>query len=204
MQGTLNVVEAAGQLRGAGRVHLDRRGAVRRRGADADRARSAIPAPLSPYGASKWAAEAYVEHVVAVVGHPARGVPARQRVRPAPEPARRGRRGGDLRPPPVHRRGAQAVRPRHADARLRVRRRRRRARCWPRPGARARTTSPPASRRTWRPSGASSSAPPASRSSRELADLRPGELTHSCLDISLRRARAGLARRRCRSPRGCG
>ncbi len=35
VQGTLNVVEAAGRMRRPGRVHLDRRRAVRRRGADA-------------------------------------------------------------------------------------------------------------------------------------------------------------------------
>ena len=38
----------------------------------------------------------------------------------------------------------------------------------------------------------------------ELADLRPGELEHSCLDTSLAAAGAGLAAPRCRSPKGCG
>ena len=60
VEGTLNVVEAAGPLRRAGRVHLDRRRALRRRGADAHR-RGADPAAAVPYGASKWAAEAYVK-----------------------------------------------------------------------------------------------------------------------------------------------
>ena len=59
VRGTLNVVEAATRHRRSRRLHLDRRRAVRRPRADAD-ARGPPPAPLSPYGASKWAAEAYV------------------------------------------------------------------------------------------------------------------------------------------------
>ncbi len=59
VQGTLNVVDAANKRGDPGRVHLDRGRAVRRRGAAADR-RAADPKPLSPYGASKLAGESYV------------------------------------------------------------------------------------------------------------------------------------------------
>ena len=96
VRGTLNVVEAARELRRAGRVHLDRRGAVRRRRRRCRRREDRIPAPLSPYGASKWAAEAYVQDLVALVGHTPRGLQAGQRLRPAPEPARRGGGRRDL------------------------------------------------------------------------------------------------------------
>ena len=61
-----------------------------------------IPAPLAPYGASKWAAEAYVNTWSLSCRHPQRGLPARQRLRAPPEPARRGRRRGDLQRAPVH------------------------------------------------------------------------------------------------------
>ncbi len=60
-----------------------------------------IPAPLSPYGASKWAAEAYVNTWSSRRRRAPRGLPARQRLRPAPKPPRRGRRGRDLQPPPA-------------------------------------------------------------------------------------------------------
>ncbi len=59
VQGTLNVVESAGRV-GAPVVFTSTGGALY--GDDAPRPTSEerIPAPLSPYGASKWAAEAYV------------------------------------------------------------------------------------------------------------------------------------------------
>ncbi len=60
VRGTLNVVEAAG-ICGAPVVFTSTGGALY--GDDAPRPTSEqqIPAPLSPYGASKWAAEAYVK-----------------------------------------------------------------------------------------------------------------------------------------------
>ena len=135
MKGTLNVVEVAGRLRRAGRVHLHRRRAVRRRCADADR-RGPHPGAAVALRRLEVGRRGVREHVVAVLRHPARRVQARQRVRPAAEPARRGRRGGDLLPPPVHR-----ARRRSCTARAR-----RRAttctwatwsaRCWPRRGKR--------------------------------------------------------------------
>ncbi len=59
MQGTLNVVEAAGQP-GAPVVFTSTGGALYGDDAPMPTAEDRIPAPLSPYGASKWAAEAYV------------------------------------------------------------------------------------------------------------------------------------------------
>ena len=82
------------------------------------------PAPLSPYGASKWAAEAYVKTWSLAGGRAQRGGAARQRVRAPPEPARRGGRGGDLQPPAVRGRAPEAVRARQAHEGLRVRGRR--------------------------------------------------------------------------------
>ncbi len=60
VRGTLNVVELAGRYR-APTVFTSTGGALY--GDDAPRPTSEerIPAPLSPYGASKWAAEAYVK-----------------------------------------------------------------------------------------------------------------------------------------------
>ena len=202
VQGTLNVLEAAGRCRRAGRVHLDRRRAVRRRGADAHR-RGADPRAAVALRRVEVGGGGVREHVVAVVGHPARRLPAGQRLRPAPEPARRGRRGGDLRPPPVHRharRSCSATARRRATTSTSAMSS---ARCWRRRGARAPTTSPPASRPTWRASGASCSEAAGKQIEPELADLRPGELHAQLPGHRPRRARARLAGRRCRSPRGC-
>ena len=144
-QGTLNVL--AGGRRATARRSCSPRPAGRSTATTrrCRRPRTAIPAPLSPYGASKWAGEAYVK--------PGRcppasrtPLPARQRLRAAPEPARRGRRGRDLHRPPVHRPRADALRPRRADARLRVRARRRR-RLRAASGTAACSTWPP----RWRP-----------------------------------------------------
>jgi UDP-glucose 4-epimerase len=60
VRGTLNVVEAAGRC-GASVVFTSTGGALYGDGAAMPTAETAIPAPLSPYGASKWAAEAYVK-----------------------------------------------------------------------------------------------------------------------------------------------
>jgi UDP-glucose 4-epimerase len=57
--GTLNVVDAAGKL-GAPVVFTSTGGALYGDDAPMPTSEDRIPAPLSPYGASKWAAEAYV------------------------------------------------------------------------------------------------------------------------------------------------
>ncbi len=59
VQGTLNVVETAGRI-GAPVVFTSTGGALYGDDAPMPTAEDRIPAPLSPYGASKWAAEAYV------------------------------------------------------------------------------------------------------------------------------------------------
>jgi UDP-glucose 4-epimerase len=60
VQGTLNVVEAAGGV-GAPVVFTSTGGALYGDDAPMPTPEDRIPAPLSPYGASKWAAEAYVK-----------------------------------------------------------------------------------------------------------------------------------------------
>jgi UDP-glucose 4-epimerase len=60
VRGTLNVVEAAGRC-GASVVFTSTGGALYGDEAAMPTPETAIPAPLSPYGASKWAAEAYVK-----------------------------------------------------------------------------------------------------------------------------------------------
>ena len=185
VQGTLNVRRGGRQLRRARRLHLDRRRAVRGRRADADAARTAFPAPLSPYGASKWAAEAYVKtwslssgipHAVCRLGNVY-----------GPRQSPHGEAGvvaifaqhlyTDSAP--------EALRPRQADARLRVRRRRRQraagrvGKCGHLQHRHRRRD-----RRDDRLERAAASVAGSAASSRELADLRPGELKHSRLDIS--------------------
>ncbi|HEY4895319.1 MAG TPA: NAD-dependent epimerase/dehydratase family protein [Solirubrobacteraceae bacterium] len=59
VQGTLNVLEAAGAC-GASVVFTSTGGALYGDEAPRPTSEERIPAPLSPYGASKWAAEAYV------------------------------------------------------------------------------------------------------------------------------------------------
>jgi UDP-glucose 4-epimerase len=59
VKGTLNVVEAAGRS-GASVVFTSTGGALYGDEAPMPTGEDRIPAPLSPYGASKWAAEAYV------------------------------------------------------------------------------------------------------------------------------------------------
>lgn len=59
VQGTLNVLEAAGRV-GAPVVFTSTGGALYGDDAPMPTPEDRIPAPLSPYGASKWAAEAYV------------------------------------------------------------------------------------------------------------------------------------------------
>jgi UDP-glucose 4-epimerase len=60
VRGTLNVVEAAGRC-GASVVFTSTGGALYGDEAPMPTGEDRIPAPLSPYGASKWAAEAYVK-----------------------------------------------------------------------------------------------------------------------------------------------
>jgi UDP-glucose 4-epimerase len=60
VRGTLNVVEAAGEC-GASVVFTSTGGALYGDEAPMPTSEEQIPAPLSPYGASKWAAEAYVK-----------------------------------------------------------------------------------------------------------------------------------------------
>ncbi|HEY2142128.1 MAG TPA: NAD-dependent epimerase/dehydratase family protein [Solirubrobacteraceae bacterium] len=60
VRGTLNVVEAAGR-HGAPVVFTSTGGALYGDDAPRPTGEGRIPAPLSPYGASKWAAEAYVK-----------------------------------------------------------------------------------------------------------------------------------------------
>jgi UDP-glucose 4-epimerase len=59
VRGTLNVVQAAGRC-GAPTVFTSTGGALYGDAAPMPTGEERIPAPLSPYGASKWAAEAYV------------------------------------------------------------------------------------------------------------------------------------------------
>jgi UDP-glucose 4-epimerase len=59
VKGTLNIVEAAGRC-GAPVVFTSTGGALYGDDAPMPTGEERIPAPLSPYGASKWAAEAYV------------------------------------------------------------------------------------------------------------------------------------------------
>jgi len=60
VKGTLNVLEAAGRC-GAAVVFTSTGGALYGDEAPMPTSEERIPAPLSPYGASKWAAEAYVK-----------------------------------------------------------------------------------------------------------------------------------------------
>jgi UDP-glucose 4-epimerase len=60
VKGTLNVVECAGRV-GASVVFTSTGGALYGDEAPMPTDEQRIPAPLSPYGASKWAAEAYVK-----------------------------------------------------------------------------------------------------------------------------------------------
>jgi len=60
VKGTLNVLEAAGRC-GASVVFTSTGGALYGDDAPMPTGEDRIPAPLSPYGASKWAAEAYVK-----------------------------------------------------------------------------------------------------------------------------------------------
>src|ERR1019366_1004749 len=90
--GTLNVLEAAVRHR-APVIFSSTGGALYGNEAPLPTTEDRIPAPLAPYGASKWAGEAYL-----LTWSRAHDLPARQRVRPAPEPPWRGRSGVDPQP----------------------------------------------------------------------------------------------------------
>ena len=102
-----------------------------------------------------------------MLGRPLRirgvGAALRERVRPAPEPAGRGRRRGHLRSQAARRRAGGHQRRRPADPGLRVRRRRG-GRQPPGPRARARRAGPSISARGWRRPWSSSSSSSARRS----------------------------------------
>ena len=95
--GTLNVLEAA-RRHGVRRVVFASTGGAIYGEPDAPRADETHPRrPQSPYAIAKLAAEHYLEgYRRSRAG--GGGAALRQRVRPAPGPARRGRRGGDLHP----------------------------------------------------------------------------------------------------------
>ena len=96
VRGTLNVVEAAGG-RGAPVVFTSTgRRAVRRRGAACRPARTRIPAAALALRRLEVGGRGLRRDVVAARRHPQRRLPAGQRLRPAPEPARGGRRRRDL------------------------------------------------------------------------------------------------------------
>ena len=81
-------------------------------------------APEAPYGQSKFAGEGYLSLYERLYGLSSVAAAARQRLRPAPGPARRGRRDRDLLRPPARGRAADRLRRRQADPRLHICRRR--------------------------------------------------------------------------------
>ena len=118
-------------------------------------------------------------------------------------PARGGGGGGDLQPQACTAASAEAVRARRADPGLRVRRGRGpRAARGLRPARHVQRRHRRGDRRddclerAARRGGASSFEP-------ELADLRPGELQHSCLDVVPGASASSAGARRSRSTRGC-
>ena len=77
-------------------------------------------APEAPYGQSKFAGEGYLSLYERLYGLSTIAAAPRQRLRPAPGPARRGRRGRDLLRPPARGRAADRLRRRQADPRLHI------------------------------------------------------------------------------------
>ena len=138
-----------GRGRRVGRVHIHRRSALRRRRAEAHR-RGPHPRAAVALRRVEVGRGGVREDVVAVLRDPPRRLPARQRVRPPAEPARRGRRGGDLQPPPAHRAGARSSTATAGPRATMSTSATWSARCSRRRAGRAPTTSPPGSRPTWR------------------------------------------------------
>ncbi len=194
--GTANVLEAA---RGAGSgrvVFVSTGGAIYGEGEgqqlplDED---TAI-APLSAYGQSKYAAEGYLALYERLYGISSARPAPRQRLRPAPGPARRGGRDRDLLRPAALRRPPDRLRRRHPDPRLHIRRRRRRRGAGRRRLASrsARSTSAPAARRacwSWSRRWAGSAAPTSFEP--EFAPPRAGEVQRISLDASRAEAELG-------------
>ncbi len=177
----------------ADRVLLDRRCAVRR----------GRHHPLARDDAAR--ADGAVRHLEAVrrelpgavepaLRHPARRAPLRQRLRAAPGPARRGRRGRDLLRPAGRRSDAADLRRRQADPRLRARGRRGgrqpgglRLRRFGR-GLQRRHRQP---RPAWSTCSSAASWPPAPTSRPSTVPARLGELDRSCLDCGLAQRELG-------------
>ena len=127
--GTINLLERGPPARRLpDDLRLDRRRDLRRgRGPRAAAARGRrARAPTPPTALSKLCAELYLGLYARLYGRRRDLAAARQRLRPAPGPARRGGRRRDLLRRAARRRHAEGVRRRRADARLRLRRRRRR------------------------------------------------------------------------------
>ena len=182
VKGTLNVLVAANELGTPGGVHVDRRGAVWGRGADAHE-RGARAGAAGTVRGVEVGGRGVRQDVVAGGGRAEHGGEARQRVRAAAEPARRGGSGGDLRAQALQRRAADAIRTRQADARLHIRGRRGERAA--RRGGQARHIQRGHGRADRRDTIWSELQKIAGvEIEPRLADLRQGELQHSCLDAS--------------------
>ena len=193
VEGTINVLGAAqaGGVRPAGQ-HLHRRRDLRR-GPDP-------PRPRGPPGRARVAlrpVQVLRRELLRAVHPPARAVDGlaalRQRLRPAPGPARRGRRDRDLLRQAARWRAAEDLRRRQADARLRLRGRRRgRQPAGRRLGRHRRLQRRPRRRRP--ACSTSSRRSPRSRSNGFEADHAPartGEVQHIALDPSRTKAELG-------------
>ena len=187
-KGTLNVVEAAGSC-GASVVFTSTGGALYGDEAPRPTREDRIPAPLSPYGASKWAAEAYVKtwslssgipHAVCRLGNVY-----------GPRQSPHGEAGvvAIFAHHLYTGRAPEALRARQADTRLRLRGATSSARCWPRGQVgHVQRRHGRGDRRDDRLERAAARSAGARTLEPELADLRPGELKHSCLDTGAGRA----------------
>ena len=183
VQGTLNVLDVAARL-GVPVVFTSTGGALYGDDAPMPTPEDAHPRPALSLRGLQVGGGGVRQHVVALLRGAPRGVPPGQRLRTPPEPPRRGRGGGDLQPPPAHR---GALRSSTATA--------------PRPGTTC--TSRTSSRALLAASGRRGTfnvatgvqtdvmsvwnalrAAAGVALEPELADLRPGELQHSCLDVS--------------------
>ena len=120
--GTANVLEAARAGERGRVVFVSTGGAIygEGEGQQLPLDEDAPIAPLSAYGQSKFAAEGYLALYERLYGLSGDRAAARQRLRPAPGPARRGRRDRDLLRPAARRRAADRLRRRHPDPRLHI------------------------------------------------------------------------------------
>ena len=152
-------------------------------------------APLSAYGQSKFAAEGYLALYERLYGLSGIAPAARQRLRPAPGPARRGRRDRDLLRQAARRRAADRLRRRAPDPRLHICRRRGRGGAGRGRLARRRGAINIGTGVETDVLELAASARRARRgpsSSRELAPARTGEVQRISIDACARRPRAGL------------